>query len=235
MGKREGERESQGLEHVRRHHLQLKPRLHNVSSSVHSNFAPLHRSRLVSGVESSLPRRKCLHLNFAMRSSQLVIGQHLERSPVFVPRLYELHGTWEADEHQEYKHALQRINDVEHCRRRLVVERNYFKNPINRHDDCEEGCAFHAAIERLREEKERKKRKWKCCQSMFVVNQIREKRKRKVSPRKGFDSGNSGISANTFVPSGTAAVAMMKPLFFFHYDMQKLLLGENASAYKSQE
>lgn len=68
----------------------------------------------------------------------------MKGASVVPPVLNQLHWTRQAHEHEKYQHALQRIDDVEYGGRRFSVERNYFENPINRHNDCQERCALHA-------------------------------------------------------------------------------------------
>lgn len=62
----------------------------------------------------------------------------------------------------------------------------------------------------------KKKRKWKCCQSMYIVNQIREKQA-KVPPGKVLIPETPEFpQTRTFRTAHQhSRVAMMKPLFFF--------------------
>jgi hypothetical protein len=97
-----------------------------------------------------LLRAQRLHLNITGSFLGAVIWQHLKRAPIFPPLPDELEGTWKAHEDEKDEHALQCVDDVEECARRLGVERNYFENPIKRHYYSQEGRALHAAIKLTR-------------------------------------------------------------------------------------
>lgn len=85
-----------------------------------------------------------------------IIIQHFERAPIFPPAFDKFDGTWCAHEHQEDEDTLKGIDDIEHGRWCIDVERDDFENPIYGHDGGEKGCALHSGKEKRESGREKK-------------------------------------------------------------------------------